>query len=192
MKICFATHNENKLREVRQILGDQYEVVGLNDIGCLEEIPEDGLTLDENSKIKADFVANNYHISCFADDTGLEVDALNGEPGVYSARYAGDQKDNQDNIALLLEKMEGKTNRKARFRTVITLILEGAVHQFEGEVKGQIIADLKGSEGFGYDPVFVPEGYEETFAEMDAALKNSISHRGRAVAALVAFLQASN
>ncbi|MCV9388864.1 non-canonical purine NTP diphosphatase [Reichenbachiella ulvae] len=189
MRICFATHNENKLREVRQILGSGFEIVGLNEIGCHEEIPETGATLEENSAIKAEFVAENYQINCFADDTGLEVDTLNGEPGVYSARYAGEAKDNIANMSLLLKKLEGKEDRSAQFKTVITLILDGEKFQFEGMVKGVITEDLKGTEGFGYDPIFQPEGYEGTFAEMTAEQKNQISHRGRAVQALVDFLQ---
>lgn len=189
MKICFATHNENKLREVRQILGSGFEIVGLNDIGCYEEIPETGQTLEENSAIKAEFVAANYQIDCFADDTGLEVAALNGAPGVYSARYAGEEKDNVANMALLLSNLRGKTDRSAQFKTVITLILDNEKFQFEGTVKGKITEDLKGTEGFGYDPVFQPEGYSTTFAEMSAQEKNQISHRGRAVEALVDFLK---
>lgn len=184
MKICFATHNENKLREVKQILGSGIEVVGLNDIGCTEEIPETGVTLDENSQLKADFVFKNFEINCFADDTGLEVDSLQGAPGVYSARYAGDQKDNQDNISLLLKNLENQTDRSARFRTVVTLVVDGAVHQVEGVVNGQITESQSGNEGFGYDPIFTPEGYDCTFAEMSSEEKNAISHRGRAVSAL--------
>jgi len=188
LKICFATHNKNKLSEINEILRG-FEVVGLNDIGCPEEIQETGNTLAENSKIKAKFVADNFGISCFADDTGLEVEALNGEPGVYSARYAGDERDNQANINLLLQKLESHTNRSARFRTVITLILKGNAYQFEGLVKGKIISELRGEKGFGYDPVFIPEGHDQTFAEMSSTSKNAISHRGRAVAKLVEFLE---
>ncbi|WP_456460528.1 non-canonical purine NTP diphosphatase [Reichenbachiella sp.] len=188
MKICFATHNENKLREINEILSD-YDIVGLNEIGCTEEIPETGTTLSENSKIKADFVTANYGISCFADDTGLEVEALNGEPGVYSARYAGNERDNLANINLLLKKLETHSNKSARFRTVITLNLEGETYQFEGIVNGAIVSELKGEKGFGYDPIFIPEGYNRTFAEMSSEEKNAISHRGRAVAKLVQFLE---
>lgn len=188
MKICFATHNENKLREINQILSD-YEIVGLTDIGCLEEIPETGKTLEQNSKIKADFVSENYVIDCFADDTGLEVLALNGEPGVYSARYAGEARDNMANIGLLLDRLKPHKDRSARFRTVITLISNGETHQFEGIVKGRITTELKGTKGFGYDPVFVPDGYDQTFAEMSAQSKNAVSHRGRAIAKLVGFLE---
>ncbi|WP_420582257.1 non-canonical purine NTP diphosphatase [Reichenbachiella sp.] len=188
MRICFATHNENKLREINQILS-KYEVVGLTDIGCREEIPETGSTLSENSKIKADFVTSKYGIPCFADDTGLEVEALNGDPGVYSARYAGRDRDNLANINLLLKNLETHSNKTARFRTVITLNLEGNTHQFEGIVNGIIVSVLKGEKGFGYDPIFIPEGYDQTFAEMSAESKNAISHRGRAVAKLVEFLE---
>ncbi|UXX79753.1 non-canonical purine NTP diphosphatase [Reichenbachiella carrageenanivorans] len=188
MKICFATHNQNKLKEINQILTD-FEIIGLTDIGCVEEIPETGTTLDENSKIKADFVTSQYQISCFADDTGLEVEALGGAPGVYSARYAGEGRDNGANMELLLKNLAGHSDRSARFRTVITLILEGETHQFEGIVNGRIITELRGQEGFGYDPIFIPEGYDKTFAEMSAADKNAISHRGRAVAKLEKFLK---
>ncbi|MDW3211952.1 MAG: non-canonical purine NTP diphosphatase [Reichenbachiella sp.] len=188
MKICFATHNENKLREINEIISD-YDIVGLNEIGCTEEIPETGTTLSENSKIKADFVTANYSISCFADDTGLEVEALNGEPGVYSARYAGNERDNLANINLLLKKLETHSNKSARFRTMITLNLEGETYQFEGIVNGAIVSELKGEKGFGYDPIFIPEGYNRTFAEMSSEEKNAISHRGRAVAKLVQFLE---
>ncbi|MGL1888541.1 MAG: non-canonical purine NTP diphosphatase [Reichenbachiella sp.] len=189
MKTCFATHNLNKLREVQQILGDSFEVVGLDDIGCVEEIPETGSTLDENSKIKAGFVFDNYGIWCFADDTGLEVEALDGAPGVYSARYAGDQKSNGDNISLLLANLDDKSNRSARFRTVITLVIDNVYHQLDGIVEGQIAQELSGSEGFGYDPVFKPDGFDVTFAEMSAQDKNAISHRGRAIRKLKEFLE---
>lgn len=188
MKICFATHNENKLREINEILSD-YDVVGLADIGCTVEIPETGKTLEENSKIKADFVTLNYAISCFADDTGLEVEALNGDPGVYSARYAGSERDNLGNIDLLLKNLKPHMNKVARFRTVITLNLDEETHQFEGIVNGKIVSELKGEKGFGYDPIFIPDGYDLTFAEMSSGEKNAISHRGRAVAKLVEFLE---
>ncbi|MEO9806259.1 MAG: non-canonical purine NTP diphosphatase [Reichenbachiella sp.] len=188
MKICFATHNENKLREINQILTD-YDVVGLTEIGCHDEIPETGATLEENSKIKAEFVATKYSIPCFADDTGLEVEALDGEPGVFSARYAGEERDNLANINLLLGNLKTHTNKSARFRTVITLIIDKRIHQFEGIVTGRITEGSRGTNGFGYDPIFIPEGYESTFAEMPAQTKNSISHRGRAVARLTDFLE---
>ena len=187
MKICFATHNENKLREVRSLLSG-FEIVGLNDIGQTDEIPEDGLTLDANAFIKADFVSNKFNINCFADDTGLEVESLDGAPGVFSARYAGEAKDNQANISLLLQNLEGKSNRKAQFKTVVCLIIEGETKVFEGVAKGEITETKSGKEGFGYDPVFIPEGYTSTFAEMSMEDKNAISHRGIAIKKLVEYL----
>lgn len=189
MKLCFASNNEHKLAEVRQIVGDRYEVVSLQDIGCQEELAEDQDTLEGNSRQKAEYVWQQYGVNCFADDTGLEVEALGGAPGAYSARYAGPQRSSADNIALLLENLEGKTNRQARFRTSITLFLNGRMQQFDGIVQGHIAPAASGQTGFGYDPVFVPEGYEQTFAQMPAALKNSISHRGRAMQQLVQFLK---
>lgn len=174
--------------EVRELLSD-HQILGLRDIGCHEEIPEDGLTLDENSKIKAEFVKINYNLSCFADDTGLEVEALDGAPGVYSARYAGSQRSNEDNINLLLKNLETHDNRKARFRTVISLILDGQFHQFEGIVEGRISSELTGKQGFGYDPIFIPKGENRSFAQMTSLEKNAISHRGRAIQKLVQFLQ---
>ena len=187
MKICFATHNENKLREVKSLLNG-FEIVGLNDIGQTDEIPEDGLTLDENAYKKAGFVSNKFSINCFADDTGLEVESLDGAPGVFSARYAGEVKDNQANISLLLQNLEGKSNRKAQFRTVVCLIVDGETKIFEGVAKGEITKTKSGKEGFGYDPVFIPEGYKSTFAEMSMEDKNSISHRGIAIKKLVEYL----
>ncbi|MDX5444128.1 MAG: non-canonical purine NTP diphosphatase [Hymenobacteraceae bacterium] len=191
MKLCFATNNANKLKEVRQMLEPEYEVVSLQDIGCYDELPETQDTLEGNSKQKAMYVWKHFKVSCFADDTGLEVESLNNEPGVYSARYAGPQRSNHDNITLLLQNLEGQQNRKAQFRTSITLILDGEVHQFDGVVKGHIIEELRGTEGFGYDPVFVPEHETRTFAEMSADEKNRISHRGRAIQKLVDFLKKS-
>lgn len=189
MKICFATNNPNKLKEIRQMLGEQYSIQSLEDIGCSEELPENQQTLEGNSEEKARYVYDHYGVDCFADDTGLEVSALNGAPGVYSARYAGPQRKSEDNILRLLEELEGKKDRTAQFRTVITLILSGQIHQFEGIVKGEIITTKTGTAGFGYDPVFKPEGYEQTFAEMDMETKNKISHRGRAIRQLVEFLK---
>lgn len=188
MKLCFASNNEHKLTEIRQIVGDQYQVVSLQDIGCNEELAEDQDTLEGNSRQKAEYVWQHYRVSCFADDTGLEVEALGGEPGVYSARYAGPQRSSADNIALLLENLKGQANRRAQFRTAITLFLDGQMHQFNGIVKGQIALAPSGTAGFGYDPVFIPEGHDQTFAQMPAGQKNSISHRGRAMQQLVAFL----
>ena len=189
MKLCFATNNSNKLAEVSEMLGDNFDLVSLKDIGCETDIPEDHETLEENSLQKAEYIVTNYQIATFADDTGLEVDALDGAPGVYSARYAGPQKNNQENIRLLLQNLANKSNREAHFRTIITLIINQQVHQFEGKVMGEIITELKGIEGFGYDPIFVPNGHHKTFAEMNRQEKSSISHRGQAVAKLVAFLK---
>ena len=189
MKVCFATNNKNKLREIREILGDQFEVLGLEDIGCIADLPEESETLEENSRSKAKYVYDHFGISVFADDTGLEVDALSGAPGVYSARYAGPACDSEDNMARLLREMEGRENRTARFRTVITLILEGAEKQFEGIAEGIIIHEKKGPGGFGYDPVFRPVGKEVTFAEMPPNEKNAISHRGKAMKKLVDYLK---
>lgn len=188
MDICFATNNRNKLQEVRQILGHNFRVLSLNDIGCNEELPEEQATLEGNSHQKADFILVNYNISCFADDTGLEVYALDGEPGVRSARYAGDHRNNTENIDLLLERLQGKENKNAQFRTVITLVTPKLVKQFEGIIKGKISSEKKGKEGFGYDPIFIPEGEERTFAEMSSEEKNAISHRSVAVNKLAQYL----
>lgn len=183
-KIVFATNNAHKLDEVRAIIGAEYCVMGLHDIGCDEDIPETSDTLDGNAEIKARFVKEKYGYDCFADDTGLEVEALNGAPGVYSARYAGPGHNSEANMALLLENMKYKENRKARFRTVICLIEGDSMKKFEGIVDGVIIRERRGENGFGYDPVFVPEGFERTFAELTSEEKNEISHRGRATAKL--------
>ncbi len=188
-KLCFATNNANKLAEIRKALEGQYEVQGLKEIGCNEELPETQDTLEGNSLQKAQYVWDNYGVSCFADDTGLEVEALEGAPGVYSARYAGEHGDSEANMTLVLKNMEGASNRKAQFRTVITLIMDGEKHQFEGAVKGSLRQERSGSEGFGYDPIFEPEGYSVTFAEMSIEDKNVISHRGRAVRKLMDFLK---
>jgi len=187
-KLVFATHNLHKLEEIREILKN-HEVVGLPDIGCHEDIVEDADNLQGNAKIKADFVTNNFHLDCFADDTGLEVEALGGAPGVYSARYAGEGCSYHDNVVKLLDAMKGIENRKARFRTVIALNLNGEQHFFEGIVNGKILTEEHGEGGFGYDPIFQPDGYEESFAEMGIEVKNQISHRGRATAKLVEFLE---
>jgi XTP/dITP diphosphohydrolase len=188
MEICFATNNENKVREVQQMLPDTIQLKTLAQAGCTEELPETQDTLEGNSKQKAQYVFDNFHINCFADDTGLEVYALNNEPGVYSARYAGPQRNNLDNIKLLLQNLEPFSDRRARFRTSITLVLDEDIYNFEGTVEGQIIEEMRGTNGFGYDAVFVPEGSDKTFAEMTAEEKNKISHRGRAIAKLVAYL----
>ncbi|RLD34482.1 MAG: non-canonical purine NTP pyrophosphatase [Bacteroidetes bacterium] len=187
-KLVFATNNPHKLQEVRAMLAGKFEVAGLKDIGCTEDIPETGVTLDENASIKSHYVLHNYQIDCFADDTGLEVDALGGRPGVYSARYAGEGASYEKNVTKLLKELADKTDRTARFRTVISLILNGNEYRFEGTVEGRIIKERRGSSGFGYDPVFIPEGYSQTFAEMDPDLKNRISHRARATQKFVDFL----
>lgn len=201
MKIVFATNNQHKLDEIRSILGEGFEVVSLNDIGCHEDIPETGKTLEENALQKAQYVYEHYHVNCFADDTGLEVDALNGAPGVYSARYAGGEgHDSEANMTKLLHELGNNNNRKARFRTVIALIEKKdmcpcgctsvkKVHQFEGIVNGEIIRERRGGEGFGYDPIFQPEGYDKTFAELGMDIKNTISHRARATQKLAEYLK---
>ena len=188
MKIVFATNNQHKLSEIRQILGGRVEVLSLNDIGCNVDIPETGSTLEENALQKAQYVYDHYHIDCFADDTGLEVDALNGAPGVYSARYAGDGHDSEANMTKLLNELGENNNRSARFRTVIALIQQGEVHEFEGIVNGQIIRERRGGEGFGYDPIFQPDGYDQTFAELGLEIKNQISHRARATRKFAEYL----
>ena len=210
MKIVFATNNQHKLSEIRSILGESIEVLSLKDIGCDVDIPETGKTLEANALQKAQYIYDNYHIDCFADDTGLEVDALNGAPGVYSARYASmasqtsststpASHDSEANMARLLRELGNNNNRRARFRTVIALIQKKNVcpcgctsikeiHQFEGIVEGQIICERRGGEGFGYDPIFQPDGYDQTFAELGVDIKNHISHRARATQKLAAYL----
>lgn len=190
MKIVFATNNQHKLSEVRAVLGDGFELVTLREVGITEDIPETGATLDENASQKARYVYDRTGLDCFADDTGLEVEALNGAPGVRSARYATDGHDFAANNRKLLHELEGKENRKARFRTVISLIRGGVEQQMEGIVRGTIATQEAGCEGFGYDPLFIPDGHDITFAEMSADEKNAISHRGRAVAELVKILKA--
>ncbi len=184
MKIVFATNNQHKLSEVKAVAGDKFEIVTLREVGITEDIPETGATLDENASQKALYVYERTGLDCFADDTGLEVEALNGAPGVRSARYATDGHDFAANNRKLLSELEGKENRRARFRTVISLIRGGVEQQVEGIVTGTIAAQEAGCGGFGYDPLFIPDGHSVTFAEMTADEKNSISHRGRAVAAL--------
>ena len=226
MRIVFATNNQHKLSEIRQILGSRVEVLSLKDIGCNADIPETGSTLEENALQKAQYVYDHYHIDCFADDTGLEVDALAGAPGVYSARYAAlgsapvaspsassapsasvaspsvpsaavgcaaavpqpKGHDSEANMARLLRELGENNNRRARFRTVIALIQQGEVHEFEGIVNGEIIRERRGGEGFGYDPIFQPDGYDKTFAELGIEIKNQISHRARATAKLAEYL----
>ena len=189
MKLCFATNNLHKLEEIKNMLGSRFEILSLADIGCTEELPENQDTLEGNSEEKARYIANRYAINCFADDTGLEVEALNGKPGVVSARYAGPQRNNLDNMALLLEELKEKESRSARFRTVITLVINERTIQFEGIAKGSIALAAKGNKGFGYDPVFIPEGLNKTFAELSMKEKNKISHRGIAFNSLVSYLQ---
>lgn len=189
MRLCFASGNVNKVQEIQALLGQEFTLVGLKDIGCTEDLREDQSTLEGNSMQKAEFVFQTFHIPCFADDTGLEVAALNGAPGVYSARYAGEQRNADDNMNLLLSTLAGKEDRRARFRTVITLLAEGVVKQFEGEVSGTILSEKRGDKGFGYDPVFLPDGHVKTLAEMSMEEKNAISHRARAFKKLVDFLK---
>lgn len=188
MKIVFATHNAHKVSEVQAVLGSEYQLVTATEAGITEEIPETQPTIEGNALQKARYVYEHTGLNCFADDTGLEVEALNGAPGVYSARYAGEHVSYADNNVLLLKNLAGCENRKARFRTVIALIVDGKEYLFEGRVEGTIATELHGEGGFGYDPLFVPEGSQLTFAEMSSEAKNKISHRGRAVAKLVAFL----
>ncbi|MGO3266703.1 MAG: RdgB/HAM1 family non-canonical purine NTP pyrophosphatase [Sphingobacteriaceae bacterium] len=191
MELVFATNNEHKLEEVRALLGDKIEFKSLADIGCQEDIPETGTTFKENAKQKTDYLVQRYAVNCFGDDSGLEVDALDGEPGVYSARYSG-SRDMEKNISLVLEKLNGVhlSARTARFRTVISLYLDGTQYFFEGQIEGAIITSEVGAEGFGYDPIFVPKGYDQTFAQMSLAEKNQISHRAIAIANLITFLKA--
>ena len=187
--LVFATNNAHKLEEIRAILGDKINILSLNDIDCHADIPETADTLEGNARLKAEYIYQNYGMDCFADDTGLEVEALNGAPGIYSARYAGGAgHDSEANMCKLLSELEGKTNRKAQFRTAICLIEGGEEHLFEGIVRGTILQERRGTAGFGYDPIFQPEGYTETFAEMENEEKNKISHRARAVQKLVEYL----
>ena len=188
MKLVLASNNKHKLEEMRGILGNDIEILSLADINCHDEIPEEQDTIEGNAMQKAHYIHDKFGVDCFADDTGLEVECLGGEPGVYSARYAGEHPTFADNIAKLLANMDGKENRKARFRTAIALILNGEEHIFEGEVNGQIIKEYRGHNGFGYDPVFLPDGYSQTFAELPAEIKNKISHRGNAAKKLAEFL----
>jgi XTP/dITP diphosphohydrolase len=189
MEIVFATHNQHKLAELAKMMPANIRLLSLNDIGQTEEIPEDGETLNQNASLKAWYVYSKYSLNCFADDTGLEVEALNNEPGVYSARYAGDEKDAEKNMAKLLANLTGHGNRKAKFRTIIALIIDGQEHQFEGSVEGMIEKFAKGDKGFGYDPIFTPNGYSSTFAQLTIEEKNKISHRAKAVEKLIHFLQ---
>lgn len=189
-KLVFATHNAHKLDEVRDIVKDNFEIVSLTDIGCFDDIEESGSTLEDNARIKARFVKEKYGYDCFGDDSGLEVDALNGAPGVYSARYAGGNgHDSEANVKKLLHEIEGASDRKAHFRTVIVLLLDGKEYQFDGRVDGTITSIPQGNDGFGYDPVFQPDGFDKTFAQLGMEVKSEISHRARAVKKLCEFLK---
>lgn len=189
MKLVFATNNRHKLDEVRAIVGDKIEILSLNDIGCHDDIPETADTLQGNALIKARYIYEKYGTDCFADDTGLEVETLGGEPGVYSARYAGEECDSEANMKKLLHNLTGKKNRNAQFRTVIALIIGGEEKLFNGIVKGSITEEKRGDSGFGYDPIFIPEGFSESFAQMGSDQKNSISHRYRATRQLSDYLK---
>lgn len=188
-ELVFATNNPHKVEEIRCKLGDLFQIKTLNELGCHDDIPETSDTLQGNASQKSHYLYEKFGCNCFADDTGLEVEALNNEPGVYSARYAGTDKDSEANMQKLLQNLEGISNRRARFRTVISLILDGKEYFFEGIVYGTILTEKHGAEGFGYDPIFQPEGYSQSFAELTMAQKNAISHRGRAVEKLLEFLK---
>ncbi|MEE9364299.1 MAG: non-canonical purine NTP diphosphatase [Cellulophaga sp.] len=187
MKLVFATHNQNKLEEVRLLLPSYIQLLSLNDINCTDEIPETAETLEGNAIIKANYITENYGYNCFADDTGLLVDAVHGNPGVYSARYAGNQKNAEDNMSKLLSELKNNSNRAAHFETVITLNLDGQ-KIFRGIAEGVITTEKQGDKGFGYDPIFKPTGHTKTFAQLPIAIKNEISHRGKAIKQLVAYL----
>lgn len=189
MDLVFATNNENKLKEIQQLLGASVNILSLSELGCFDDIPETGDTLEANALQKARYIHDRYGINCFADDTGLEVDFLNGAPGVYSARYAGEEKSAERNMDKILSELQGVAHREASFRTVVALIIDGEEFLFEGEVKGDILKSRQGEAGFGYDPIFQPAGYSASFAQMDMNEKNKISHRGRAVTKLVKYLK---
>lgn len=188
IELVFATNNAHKLEEVQAIVGDRFEIKSLNDIDCHDDIPETGVTFQENAQQKTDYLVNKYGLYCFGDDSGLEVDTLNLEPGVYSARYSG-SRDMEKNIDLVLERLGDSENRKARFKTVVSLYLNEKQLFFEGAIEGRIIAERKGEKGFGYDPIFIPNGYDKTFAEMTAEEKNAISHRAIAVSKMAEYLK---
>ena len=192
MKLVFASNNKNKIQEIQALVPNSIQIVSLEEIGCAEDIPETADTIEGNAILKANYVTEKYGYDCFADDTGLEVEALNGAPGVYSARYAGEQKDANDNMDKLLSELEDKSNRKANFKTVIALNLNGKQNLFTGIINGKIIEEKIGTNGFGYDPIFVADGYEKTFAELTMEEKSTISHRGIAVKELILFLQKQN
>jgi XTP/dITP diphosphohydrolase len=189
MKLVFATHNHNKATEIQSLMPEGIEVITLDEIQCNEEIPETANTLEGNARLKAQYIVDQFNMNCFADDTGLEIAALNGEPGVFSARYAGDSRDSMANMNLVLEKLNGIENRSAQFRTAIALYWDGEMYLFEGKVKGTIIREKKGNDGFGYDPIFEPENCGRTFAEMSLPEKNNLSHRARAIQQMILFIK---
>jgi XTP/dITP diphosphohydrolase len=189
MQLVFASNNKNKILEIQSILPDTIEILSLESIGCHEDIPETASTIEGNAILKANYVTQKYGFNCFADDTGLEVDSLNGEPGVYSARYAGEQRNDDDNMNKLLDSLTNKSNRKAQFKTVIAFNLNGKQHLFTGIARGEITLEKLGNQGFGYDPIFKPEEYQETFAQLSLEIKNKISHRGKATQQLIDFLK---
>lgn len=189
MKLVFATSNQNKAKEIQSLIPNVLQILSLLDIQCTEEIPETQSTIEGNASQKAFYVYEKYHQNCFADDTGLEVESLNGKPGVLSARYAGESRDANENMDKVLQELSLKENRKARFKTVISLVISGKEHQFEGVVDGVILSEKRGDSGFGYDPIFLPDGYDLSFAEMDLSTKNKISHRAKAVNKLVEYLR---
>jgi XTP/dITP diphosphohydrolase len=189
MQLVFASNNKNKILEIQSMLPESIKILNLSDIGCHEDIPETANTIEGNAILKANYVTQKYGYDCFADDTGLEVEILNGEPGVFSARYAGEQRNDNDNMDKLLAELDNKTNRNAQFKTVVCLNINGEQHLFTGIAKGEITKEKLGSQGFGYDPVFQPEGYQHTFAQISLEEKANISHRGKATRALIAFLK---
>lgn len=192
MQLVFASNNKNKILEIQSMLPETIKILSLEDIGCTEDIPETAATLEGNAILKANYVTDKYGYDCFADDTGLEVESLNGEPGVYSARYAGEQRNAEDNMNKLLDALSDQTNRKAQFKTVIALNINGKQHLFTGIAPGTITLEKAGNQGFGYDPIFQPEEYEETFAQLALEIKNKISHRGKATQQLIHFLKEQN
>ena len=189
MQLVFASNNKNKILEIQSMLPESIKILSLEDIGCIEDIPETADTIEGNAILKANYVTQKYGFDCFADDTGLEVNSLDGEPGVFSARYAGEQRNADDNMNKLLDALSNKTNRKAQFKTVIALNLNGKQELFTGIVKGEITLEKTGNQGFGYDPIFQPEGFSETFAQLPLEMKNKIGHRGKATQLLIAFLK---
>jgi XTP/dITP diphosphohydrolase len=189
IELVFATNNQHKLEEIKKAVGTKFKILSLEEIGCNEDIAETAETLEGNASIKSHYIFDNFGKNCFGDDTGLEIEALNGRPGVYSARYGGPGHDHEKNMDRVLSELKGIDNRKARFRTVISLILDGKEYQFEGIVNGEILIERQGNKGFGYDPIFLPNGYQVSFAEMDLDAKNKISHRGKAVSKLLQHLK---